>query len=75
MGERAGGGEPDRELGIAGELAGERERGRLADGADREVGSAGPDRPFGGSRGALVSLRLDMATYFRRAAATSTEAQ
>ena len=43
-----------------------------------------PDYPFqprrlevrpGPTRGTLVSLRLDMATYFRRAATSAAEAQ
>ena len=37
---------------------------------------AAPAQPQAPTRGALVSLRLDMATYFRRAAAASAaEAQ
>src|SRR5262245_43028072 len=38
--EHAGGGEAHRELGVGGELAGEREGGRLADGAHGEVRGA-----------------------------------
>lgn len=36
---------------------------------------AAPAQPQAPARGALVSLRLDMATYFRRAAAASSEAR
>jgi Tfp pilus assembly protein PilO len=39
------------------------------------VPGAQPVQPQAPTRGALVSLRLDMATYFRRASASSAEAQ
>ena len=40
-----------------------------------ETPGAAPAQPQAPTRGALVSLRLDMATYFRRAAAAASEAQ